>query len=406
VRRGPDPGSAGPDDGREPPAVRVVLAGGLANLAVGTLFAWSLVARQAADGVGMPPGAAAAVFSGAIVVFSAVLLGLAPFLRRYGPARLLHVAAALGGGGLLLAAGAPGPLLLGAGVALLFGAANGVGYGVALALAARVPARRRGLATGVVVAAYAAGPLLLGLVAPAALRAHGWRTGLAALAASVAVLLTVAARLAAPVRAPRPGSGTPAGRAPAGSVLLLWLLFAGGAAPGLALFALAVPLAEDRHLGPQAAGLAVSALAAGNLVGRLVAGWGSDRIGRLPALLAAGTTAAVSVAGLVGPTAPPAVLAGFLGTGLAYGGVSALVPAATLDRVGPRAYPSAYGRVFTGWGLAGLLAPAAAEGVLHLAGHRPALVGLIAAPLVPAGVAWLLLAGRPGAGAVGGPPRC
>jgi hypothetical protein len=88
------------------------------------------------------------------------------------------------------------------------------------------------------------------------------------------------------------------------------------------------------------------------------------------------------------------VLAGFLGTGLAYGAVSALVPAATLDRVGTRAFPSAYGRVFTGWGLAGLLAPAAAERVLHLAGTRPELVWLVAAPLVPAGVAWLLLATR------------
>jgi MFS transporter, OFA family, oxalate/formate antiporter len=52
------------------------------------------------------------------------------------------------------------------GIGLLFGAANGLVYGVAVALVARVPAERRGPAGGLVVGAYAAGPVGLGLVAP------------------------------------------------------------------------------------------------------------------------------------------------------------------------------------------------------------------------------------------------
>ena len=95
-----------------------------------------------------------------------VLLVLGPLQRRAGPRRLLSAAAGLGGGGLLLAATAQHPLVLWIGVALLFGAANGLAYGVAIGLAARVPASRRGTATGLVVSAYAAGPVLLGLVAP------------------------------------------------------------------------------------------------------------------------------------------------------------------------------------------------------------------------------------------------
>ena len=43
-----------------------------ANFAVGTLFAWSLVAQDAAAGAGMSRDAAAAVFAGAIVVCTAV----------------------------------------------------------------------------------------------------------------------------------------------------------------------------------------------------------------------------------------------------------------------------------------------------------------------------------------------
>jgi OFA family oxalate/formate antiporter-like MFS transporter len=373
--------------------VRLVLGGVVANVAAGTLFAWSLVAQDAAAGVGISRGAAAAVFATAIVVFAATLLGVGPAQRWCGPRRLLYVAAGVGGAGLLLAATATAPLALWAGVALLFGTANGLGYGVAVGLTARVP-ERRGAATGLVVAAYAAGPVLLGLVAPPALRAFGWRPCLAGLALLVTALLSVAARLAPVAGAPRPASGAAAGRIPRRPVALLWLVFAGGAAPGLALFAHAVPLARDRGLSAQAAGLAVTALATGNLFGRLVAGWASDRTGRLPALAAALATAAVSIVGLAGPTSPLIVLAGFLGTGFGYGAVSSLVPAATADQVGAGAFPTAYGRIFTGWGCAGLLAPVAGEFVLRLQDGHPAFLGLAVAPLIPAAVALLLLSER------------
>jgi MFS family permease len=376
-----------------PATVRLVLSGVVANVAAGTLFAWSLVAQDVAAGVGISRGTAATVFATAIVVFTATLLGVGPAQRRCGPRRLLYVAAGVGGAGLLLAATATAPLALWAGVALLFGTANGLGYGVAIGLTARVP-EHRGAVTGLVVTAYAAGPVLLGLVAPPALRAFGWRPCLACLALLVTALLAVAARLAPVEGAPPRARGAAAGCIPRRPVALLWLVFAGGAAPALALFAHAVPVARDRGLSAPAAGLAVTALATGNLIGRLVAGWASDRTGRLPALAAALATAAVSIVGLAGPTSPLIVLAGFLGTGLGYGAVSSLVPAATADQVGAGAFPTAYGRIFTGWGCAGLLAPVAGEFVLRLQDGHPAFLGLAVAPLIPAAAALLLLIER------------
>jgi MFS transporter, OFA family, oxalate/formate antiporter len=371
------------------------MAGVVANLAAGTLFGWSLVAQGAAEAVGMSRGSAAAVFSAAIVVFAAVLLGLDRVLQRVGPRRLLHLAAALGGVGLLLAATAQHPLVLWIGVSLFFGVANGLAYGVSVGFAARVPPSRRGTATGLVVGAYAAGPVLLGLVAPSALDVVGWRLSLAGLAGMVAGLLAGAARLAP--------DDTPAGaggrrsrphRVSPRAVVLLWVVFAGGTAPGLMLFAHAVTVAGDRQLGAQAAGLTVSALAAGNLSGRLIAGAWSDRIGRLPALTVALTSGAVSIGALAVPTSPPVVLAGFLGAGLTYGAVSALVPAATADQVGAAVFPTAYGVVFTGWGCAGLLAPLAGGQLIRSSEQEPALLSLAAAPLIAATVAVVLLTGR------------
>jgi MFS family permease len=394
-------GAGGPRGPRRRPGtrpagvVRQVLAGTTANLAVGTLFAWSLVAGDAARDVGMSGDAAAAVFAGAIVVFTVVVLGTGRAERRYGPRLLLYSAAVAGGGGLLVAATAAGPLGLWFGVAVLFAVANGLAYGVATGLAARVPVPRRGAATGIVVAAYAAGPVVLGFAAPPVLRAVGWRPALIGLGLVVAGLLALAARLAPVDGGVRRGSREQGHPVPRGVVVPLWLVFAGGTAPGLMLFAHAVPLAEDLQLSPRAAGLAVSALAAGNLAGRLLAGWWSDRLGRLPALAAALGAAAISVGGLVAATALVVQLAAFLGTGLAYGAVSALVPAATADRVGAGAFSTAYGRIFTGWGFAGLAAPLAGAVVLRLQADHPGLLGLVAAPLIPA-VAGLLLVARRG----------
>jgi OFA family oxalate/formate antiporter-like MFS transporter len=381
--------STGAGGGRSPWR-RPVLAGVVANLAAGTLFGWSLVAQPAAEAVGMSGEGAAAVFASAIVVFAAVLLVLGPVQRRAGPRRLLRVAAGLGSGGLLLAATAQRPLLLWLGVGLLFGAANGLAYGVSTGLAARLPPSRRGTATGLVVAAYAAGPVMLGLLAPSLLDAGGWRPSLAGLAVIVGTLLAGAAQLVPDVDAVVERR-TGIARVPRRDVVLLWSVFAGGTAPGLMLFAHATALAEDRELSLRAAGLAVSALAAGNLIGRLIAGAWSDRIGRVPALAGTLTTGAVSIGVLALPTPSPVVFVGFLCTGLAYGAVSALVPAATADVVGPAVFATAYGVVFTGWGCAGLLAPVAGGLLVRLAAQNPAVLGLAALPLIAAGAALLVL---------------
>jgi OFA family oxalate/formate antiporter-like MFS transporter len=373
---------------------RPVLAGVLANLAVGTLFGWSLVAAPAVADVGASAGTASAVFAAAIGVFTVALLGVGRALRRLGPGRLLGVAAAGAGAGLGTAASWDRPLALWAGVALLFGAAGGLAYGVSMGLTARVSGARRGAATGLVVAAYAAGPVLLGLVAPHAVPFFGWRACLAVLAVIVMGLLVGAAALAP--ADPRARSAPSGAEGPVGlrSVVPLWVVFAGGAAPGLVVFASAAPLAAGRGLGPAAAGAAVSMLAAGNLGGRLLSGWWSDRVGRRTALGTALAVAAASVGGLAGPTETWAVLSAFVGTGLAYGAVSALVPAATVDRVGPRAFSRAYGRVFTAWGCAGLAAPVVGGALTGAGGQRAELVLVAAVPLIPAALALPLLTPR------------
>jgi OFA family oxalate/formate antiporter-like MFS transporter len=346
--------------------LRLVLSGVLANLAVGTLFAWSLVAPAVTADAGAA-GSGTAVFAAALVSFTVALLGVGRVLRRLGA-----------GVGLGLTAAWQRPEVPWLGIGLLLGASSGLAYGVAVSLAARVPRERRGSASGLVVGAYAAGPLLLGLVAPRALAAAGWRACVAVLAVVVAGLGGLAAAVA-PVGA---ADGAPAGRSrvpvPRRTQAALWVLFAGGAAPGLVVFASAAPLAAARGLDARTAGTAVTLLAAGNLAGRLAAGWWSDLVGRLPALVTSLAVTAAALLALAVVTAAAVVPAGYAAVGLAYGAVSALVPAATADRVDPRAFATVYGRVFTAWGCAGLLAPVLGGGLTGAGSQRPALLLLLA----------------------------
>ena len=105
------------------------------------------------------------------------------------------------------------------------------------------------------------------------------------------------------------------------------------------------------------ASAAVAMLGVGNLAGRTGGGWLSDHIGRLPALRAATATLAAACLVLVHVAGATPVLAIMTIVGMAYGVQAALVPAATADLFGTMDFAANFGRVFTGWGIAGLLGP-------------------------------------------------
>jgi MFS family permease len=98
----------------------------------------------------------------------------------------------------------------------------------------------------------------------------------------------------------------------------------------------------------------------GNFVGRLAVGPLSDRVGRRAALH--GNSALLLIACVplaAGATGLVALVALFL-LGTQYGALSTLTPAATSDVVPSERFGTTYGLIFTGWGLAGLVAPVAA----------------------------------------------
>jgi predicted MFS family arabinose efflux permease len=378
-------------------AARVLLALGLLMVALGLFHAWSVFVLSLEERLDLSRTAVSGVYSVATATFTLAMLGGHRVLWRLPPAAVASGAALLAAAGLALAAsGSVVGLCLGYGG--LFGAANGLGYVFALQAAGVVLPDRPGLATSLVVTAYALGSALLAPLLEVGIRELGVLPALwVAAACTGAVALAQLGLLAGLDLGAAPASD--GGSAPTGEpALTMWVLWSGfllGAAAGLLALAHAAAVVADIGGGPSAAAVGVTLIAGGNALGRLGGGWLADHVDPRELLVAAGALEGVGL--LAAATVPvvAVVLPALTVVGLGYGAMSSLYPVMTGRLYGAQDLARRYGRVFTAWGLAGLTAPLMAGALFDLAdGYRLALLLASAAALGAALVARLLPPGR------------
>lgn len=357
----------------------------LLDLAVSPLFAWDVFTGPLRRDLGAGDALLAGVFSVGLVAFMLGVLVGGRVADSVAPRRLALIT--LGGLvlGLLGSAAASSVITLLVSFGVLVGGSSGLGYVTAVRVAGTV-ASGRGLALGIVVSAYAVGTAALAPVAAALLATIGRGWTFVVLAGALALLLAAAAVLvpgAASQPGPRPHPSTRPAR-PSGAVIALWLAFGLGAAPALAAFAQAGNLTGT----PDTAVEAVTLLNLGNFAGRLAAGPWSDRTGRRSALHVNSALLVLACLPLVLGVIGPFALLALLLLGVQYGALSTLIPAATSDVVPAEHFGASYGLVFTGWGIAGLLAPVAAATLATQIGYS----GVYRSFLVLAALAWACVA--------------
>ena len=334
-----------------------LLAAIAANGAAGTLFAWSVLLPSLSAELDVTVDELGVVFSTGLVAFAAAMVVAGRLVDLRGPRTAVVLAGVASGCGLASAAAGRSLPVLALGVGLL-GAGSGLAYLGTVSWATTV--RGRPFEIGLVVAAYAAGPVA---AAPlAALGAQRWGPGpVLGVAAGVVggTMLAAAWRLpgrAGHRRAPA-GSCRPASTADTAALAALWVFFFGTVTPGLLAFAYAAPIVTERGMPAGTASLVVALMAAGNLVGRLLPAPLINRTGLLPLLWGGVVALGLSLV-LLSTAHAGVVLASALAVlALQYGLVSTLLPSATRPVAGDTRFAGAYGRVFSAWGVAGVVGP-------------------------------------------------
>jgi len=355
---------------------RALIGAVLLDLAVSPLFIWSAFSGPLSAEIGVPSSALSLAYAVGLGAFTAGVLVGGWLADRVAAQVLALVVAAVVVAGLVLTGIAQSPGTVVAGYGVLLGGASGVGYATAVRVAASV-AGRRGSALALVVSAYAAGAVVLAPVVDVLWDRVGRTATFGVLAGLLGALLLIASALLAGARRPPDPPRAPGARVSIRpySIPLIrwWVVFALGSAPALIAFGHAAGLARSSSL----AVVAVVLLNSGNFGGRLLAGPVADRTGHGPALHVAAFALVVAtlVLALVGH--PVATLAALLVIGAQYGAISVLVPMIVADAVPTAVFGTAYGLVFSGWGVVGLTGPIAAGALAEATSYTTVAVALV-----------------------------
>ncbi len=352
------------------------LAGGLSmNMALGTLYAWSVFVAPLESRFGWTRADTSMAFTIAASVFGLSFVIAGRLQDRFGPLPCSIAGSLLISLGFYLCSftSSLGYLYFCFGV--IGGIGNGFGYATPIPVMAKWFPDKRGLAIGLAVGGYGAGSAIFGPLAQLKLiPAYGLPATFRILA-GIFFVMTIAGALL--LRNP-PAGYKPEGWSPAaasGGALstdftpsevlrtrtfyLMWIAYALGTSAGLMVISQIVPFA--RSAGIAAGALSTMTLvvgAFGNAMGRTFSGWMSDRLGRINVLRVMIAVSAVAMPALYHAGSNvlllfPAVFVVYW----CYGSQLSVNGAAASDFWGTKNAGVNYGMLFTAFGLAGIIGP-------------------------------------------------
>jgi MFS transporter, OFA family, oxalate/formate antiporter len=351
------------------------VVGGLSmNLALGTLYGWSVFVAPLEERFGWKRADTSNVFTIAAIVFALSFIVAGRIQDKYGPLGCSLAGGLLVSLGFYLCSYTTSLTYLYICFGVIGGLGNGFGYATPIPVMAKWFPDKRGLAIGLAVGGYGAGSAIFGPLAQLKLiPAYGLETTFQILGGLFLVMTMIGAFLLKnPPVGYRPEGWTPAAARTTGqqdftpgemlrtrTFYLMWIGYALGCSAGLMVISQLVPFAKS--VGIATAALSTMTLvigAVGNASGRILSGWMSDRLGRInvlrvmigismiamPALYAAGRNVALLYAAVF-------VVYWCYGTQLSVNGVAAA------DFWGTKNAGINYGILFTAWGVAGIIGP-------------------------------------------------
>jgi MFS transporter, OFA family, oxalate/formate antiporter len=356
-----------------------VVGGMLMNLALGSLYAWSVFVAPLEKEFGWKRADTSQVFTWAVVVFAISFILAGRLQDKMGPFFISLTGCILLTVGFLLSAKTTSLGYLITCFGVIVGIGNGFGYATPIPVMAKWFPDKRGLAVGLAVAGYGGGSAIFGPLANLWLiPTYGWRSTFAILGVIFFVMTFIGAFLLKnPPAGYRPPGWAPAPAAKAAattyeftpgemwrtpSAYFMWIAYALGTSAGLMVISQLVPFAKSVGIaGAALASLSLIVGAVGNASGRIFSGWMSDALGRLNVLRLMIGISAVSMFILPhtgGIFAVPILL--YLMVFVVYwcyGTQLSVNASCTSDFWGTKNAGINYGLLFTSWGVAGIIGP-------------------------------------------------
>ncbi len=393
----------------------IVLAAGVAvQMVLGGVYAWSEFVPRLIAEYGLSRGQSGLIFGVMIAVFTVVMIPAGRVLKKRGPRFAAGIGAALFALGYVLASFSGGEfifLLLALGV--VTGAGVGFGYICPLSVCMKWFPNNKGLVTGVSVAGFGGGAILLSAVVDQLFTTFGLGVmetfravglGMGAFAFIAAMLMSeppeaergAITAAASPIRA---YLLTP-------SFLYICLGMFCGTFAGLLVVGNLKPLALSVGLTNESATLAISLFALGNASGRILWGQVHDFLGSRRTVLVSMSFLGVALLLLYAAGSTWMTLGATLLVGGGFGACFVVYASTVVSRFGMELFPRLYPICFLGYGFAALVGPGAGGFIADTAGaYGPAVLMSAALVLLAVPAFWFGFDRAPAKNAPDTPPR-
>ena len=348
-------------------------------LCTGSVYAWSVFASSLAeyfnDVLGMN------VTSGDLVIVYTVANSLSPISMisggwindKFGPKKVIAGGAIMYGAGMIASGFATSIPFLIVSYGIVAGLGMGFIYGTSISTSVKYFPDKRGLIGGITTAVYGMSSVIL----PPIVTFIVGKSDAALAFKIIGVVVFVVIFVCAMILEPCPAGYLPKGYVPPVSVsgrkdvewkemlktpvfYVMLLLLMTGAFSGMMIISQTSAVAQNMiGMTAVAASTAVSVLALFNVSGRVLAGYISDKIGRINTLT---ITCAISVIGLMclyisGTGTIVTFYIGIAIVGICFGSIMGVFPGFTADQFGAKNNSVNYGIMFIGFALAGYFGP-------------------------------------------------
>lgn len=333
---------------------------------LGGIYAWSSFVQPLTETYGLNRGQCGAVFGLTIAVFTIAMIPAGKFLNRNGPRNTALIGSLLFAAGHILASYGNGSfvsLLFGYG--LLVGTGIGFGYVCPLTTCMKWFPENRGLVTGVAVAGFGGGAIILSSVAEYLLYSQNYNvlelfrfTGAVFGATAVFASLFIKDPAKQKTCTERSDDLELFPHLLSRSFVLTFLAMFAGTFSGLLVIGNLKPMMLDFGLGEIEATLSISLFAIGNISGRVIWGQVYDRFGAKSTILMSQTLLFASLLLLHAGGSTGLLLTTIL-IGAGFGSCFVVYASTIVDKFGVKLFAGLYPICFLGYGLAAIVGPAA-----------------------------------------------